>query len=493
MTEIFKLIIKQKGLGAFIILVLMSSITIVLTIIASHMVSSLLVGQPLDPVSSSVSFIILFLTVYVLSILSNLLTEYFAQITTAKIAGLVGQSYIKNIGNAKNLTDDPHQTQLEYSSRLTTQLERFRAEYVLPFVNIVSRGFILVITSIYLLQIYRANAVIVIIIIGLIGFVYYRGLSKILRFIDLGVTNALESLGNIVSRITKSYTFLYFSNIKTPLPDEFSRNYIKYGKYRGLNAVVSLIPRFFIETCVVVAIFFRENFSSNLVATEDLVFLAFLLFRLNPHIQILIKNIGTMRMSKTSFRNNIITTNDSSIEKPLFKLPKVILPNLEWDPTLSSIFQVRGASGSGKTTLGYSIAGYYSSLGYSVAFIESNPHLPFSNSREISLLYQGIDRIIDDLHLNIDRELDLTKLSNGERQRLLIGLAIVNKQDIIILDEGLSALDQKHLKETLKILNDSSIPLVFISHHINVEEFIKHKTVKNITLQSNSLKKDYKL
>ena len=481
MSEIVRLIISQKLLRPFIGLFILSTITIVLMIVTSHMISSLLVDVSPGGFLGGKAYATLFVVVYVASVLSNLLTEYHAQTTTAKVAGLVGRSYIDNIKNTNQAKNAYQESRLDYSSLLTTQLEGFRAEYILPFTNILSRGLIIVVTFLYLIFVYKLYALIGIGIGVLIGLIYYLCIAAILKVVDAGLTHVLDYLGNIVGRLTNSYIFLYYSDISTPLAKQFSEKYIVYGRYRGLNAIVSLAPRFLIETCLVVAIFFREEFGSSEALAGDTVFLAFLFFRLNPHVQIFIKNIGTMRMAKTSFNEGISTGKDR-IVKEHKDLPSVSLPDIEWNPLTHSLLQVRGPSGSGKTTMGYAVADYYRSLGYSVAFIESNPHLPYTSVREVYSFNPNIKSLIDGLDLNIDEELDVMLLSNGERQRLLIGLALTTDQDLIVLDEGLSALDSESLTSVFKVLQSSEIPLLFISHQINAIDFMDDTTAQDISL-----------
>lgn len=481
MFKIFSLIVNHKLLSSFILLIILSVITIVLMIVTSHMISSLLVNSSKDAYIDSVASATIFLGVYFASILSNLLTEYYAQTTTAKVAGLVGRSYINNINNQNSTKDSYQDVRLDYSALLTTQLERFRAEYILPFTNILSRGFILVITFIYLIYVYKYNAVIGIGAVFFIGLIYYLCIASILKIVDRGLTSVLDYLGNIVARITNSYIFLFYSNISTPLADKFSKKYTSYGRYRGLNAIVSLTPRFLIETCIVVAIFFRDEIGLNQALTSDAVFLGFLFFRLNPHVQIFIKNIGTMKMAKSSFNHEVV----DSIKQPSKgseNMPAIILPNIKWNPLTHSILQVRGPSGSGKTTLGYAVADYYKSLGYSVAFIESNPQLPYTSVQELCDFNPIISSLIEKFNLNINKNIDVMSLSNGERQRLMIGLAISTNQDLIILDEGLSALDSDSLQSAFDVLKASKIPLLFISHQIDAIKFFDTSTLQEITL-----------
>ena len=74
MLEIFRLIISQKLLKPFIGLILLSTITIILMIVTSHMISALLVDVKPYNYEDSKLYAAIFLLVYVASIFSNLLT-----------------------------------------------------------------------------------------------------------------------------------------------------------------------------------------------------------------------------------------------------------------------------------------------------------------------------------------------------------------------------------------------------------------------------------
>lgn len=59
-------------------------------------------------------------------------------------------------------------------------------------------------------------------------------------------------------------------------------------------------------------------------------------------------------------------------------------------------------------------------------------------------------------------------LSGGERQRVALGRAILTSPDILLLDEPLSALDNRHREEVLPCLerlrDELKIPMLYVSH-----------------------------
>lgn len=69
----------------------------------------------------------------------------------------------------------------------------------------------------------------------------------------------------------------------------------------------------------------------------------------------------------------------------------------------------------------------------------------------------------------IDKELNLDKLniSGGQRQKIVLARAKVHDSDIILIDEGTSAIDQKATMDILNNLLKSKATIVFIAHNFN--------------------------
>ena len=69
----------------------------------------------------------------------------------------------------------------------------------------------------------------------------------------------------------------------------------------------------------------------------------------------------------------------------------------------------------------------------------------------------------------LDEKIDLDKLniSGGQRQKIVLARAKVHNSDIILIDEGTSAIDQKATMSILKNLLKSKATIVFIAHNFN--------------------------
>lgn len=69
--------------------------------------------------------------------------------------------------------------------------------------------------------------------------------------------------------------------------------------------------------------------------------------------------------------------------------------------------------------------------------------------------------------LNEELDLDKLNISGGQRQKIVLARAKVHDSDIILIDEGTSAIDQNATMDILKCLVKSKATIVFIAHNFN--------------------------
>lgn len=161
-------------------------------------------------------------------------------------------------------------------------------------------------------------------------------------------------------------------------------------------------------------------------------------------------------------------------------------------------FTLLGASGCGKTTLLRLIGGFEipnsgkiwignQDVSHSPAYRRNVhtvfqdyalfPHLSVFENISFSLQIKRLSR--DEIHTRVTDALKLVQLSElrdrlpaqlsgGQRQRVAIARAIVDRPDVLLLDEPLSALDAKirvELREELKQLQrQTGISFVYVTH-----------------------------
>jgi len=175
---------------------------------------------------------------------------------------------------------------------------------------------------------------------------------------------------------------------------------------------------------------------------------------------------------------------------------------------LNGILGIIGHSGSGKTTLLRTIAGLEkNSDGFikfdDTEFINSeNKQFIASENRQVSLVFQDA-RLFPHLsvrgnlqfavkrcrnsQLNIDDIIQLTEISNlvdreitqlsaGEKQRVALARAILSEPKLLLLDEPLSALDNKSKASLLALLKkinlQLALPMIYVSHQLDELQYL---------------------
>jgi len=83
-----------------------------------------------------------------------------------------------------------------------------------------------------------------------------------------------------------------------------------------------------------------------------------------------------------------------------------------------------------------------------------------------------VEQVMEQLDIKIFAEKIFSELSGGEKQRVSIARALVQKSDILLVDEAFSGLDIDHQLEFVRILSginrDQNKTIILISHNINL-------------------------
>ena len=100
----------------------------------------------------------------------------------------------------------------------------------------------------------------------------------------------------------------------------------------------------------------------------------------------------------------------------------------------------------------------------------------FIKVREILTMFQrfyphsvDIDQLIDSLNLSEFLDSDAKKISGGQRQRLLLALALINNPEVIFLDEPTTGLDpqaRRNLWELMQAIKAQGSTIVMSTHYM---------------------------
>jgi iron complex transport system ATP-binding protein len=186
-----------------------------------------------------------------------------------------------------------------------------------------------------------------------------------------------------------------------------------------------------------------------------------------------------------------------------------ILKGIQWDVAAKENWVILGANGSGKTTLLSCVTGYvtpsagtievlgkqygradWRELRKEVGLVSSGIRhwiedrqtaldvVASGRNAELNLWHPADERLLRDARKSL-RQVECAKLgdrpwallSQGERQRVLIGRALIARYRILILDEPCAGLDPVARERFLQFLSrlaltDKTPNLVFVTHHV---------------------------
>ena len=167
---------------------------------------------------------------------------------------------------------------------------------------------------------------------------------------------------------------------------------------------------------------------------------------------------------------------------------KEVLRNVNLSLSKNEIVTIVGPNGSGKTTLFKSIIGSTPissgkvlirpnlKIGYVPQVLNIDRSLPLTVERFLSLENRrhkrealSAQKVLDSNDLLFKQ---ISTLSAGQLQRVLLARALVNKPDVLLLDEATRGLDQPgsaaFYKKIEEIRNTTGCAILMISHDLHV-------------------------
>ena len=192
--------------------------------------------------------------------------------------------------------------------------------------------------------------------------------------------------------------------------------------------------------------------------------------------------------------NKLITVENLAIKKG----GTPILIDVSFDLNKGDYIGLVGPNGAGKTTLLHAILGLLNPSGGKVKrstskigyvpqhFAVESFHLPITVSELVRTGLKNprdkkakkkMQSALKQVGMADFIKRNLQELSGGERQKVLLARALVDKPEILLLDEPMSALDDPSrvsFYELLASLNKAGITVLLVSH--DLEMVVKHVT-----------------
>lgn len=97
--------------------------------------------------------------------------------------------------------------------------------------------------------------------------------------------------------------------------------------------------------------------------------------------------------------------------------------------------------------------------------------------REVPDLSERVDELIFSLGLGEYEKSKVSKLSRGNRQKLAVGLAVIHKPAILLLDEPLNYLDIPTQEMTISLFEKLNATVLVSTHIMSIAERLTHGAV----------------
>lgn len=176
-----------------------------------------------------------------------------------------------------------------------------------------------------------------------------------------------------------------------------------------------------------------------------------------------------------------------------------VLENINLEIPPGSIYGILGRNGAGKTTLLECMVGLRGADQGTVYIKEDDQHFSFKEQRErvgvqpqnyslferltiketfdlFASFYEKslpVDKLISKLKLNELENKQIRKLSSGQKQRVVIGVALIGDPDILVLDEPSAGLDvqvRMLIWEIIAELKDEGKTILLTTHYMEEAE-----------------------
>lgn len=460
---------------------------------------------------SFLALVVLFLS-YLLYSLYNYLSNLQIQELNNKIRGKIVNHYYHDQQNHKVAT---------MQNRLTNDLDLIMTNYYLPFFNMLYGMTLIIGVIAYLIVLNWMLLIIILLMVAvtlLLPKITEKSLQRATKLISDSNQTYLDSLNDWLSGLDQIRQFLAGAKL-FKVGEDASRKLedatVKQTAYQKLlEAVNGIVSALFGLILFVLAGYLVKN---GQLPIGILVVVGNFRFYLNTGIKMVTNARGMMKGTTKLIAEVNESASPIADQTPSDKVvPKIIqtkglalqFPNGEKltypDLTINQGEKIllTGDSGAGKSTLFKLILGGLKPSSGQVIFKDQTGKQIVPDLNKIGYIPQDpvvfpatikdnitmfndylngqVEKVVNEVNfaddiakfkdgLNEKLNLDKLNISGGQRQKIVLARAKIHDSDIILIDEGTSAIDQYATMDILKKLVKSEATIVFIAHNFNEE------------------------
>ena len=435
----------------------------------------------------------------------------------------------------------------QLNNNILTQVERVCVGILLPVTLGISKFFTTILIIIFLIFV-NVNVAILSVTTFVISYaIIFYFVKDHLHKLGKKITKDSELRYKVSSEILYGIKDLKVnSNIKLFL-NKFFKPSLSYAKNNSMNAVLSLTPRFFLETLaftgiiILIITFIISDVSQasfipllsayafagyKILPALQVTYLGFTQTRYHmPTLDILLKDLSlNVDNSLHKTHQNFVFDGLIELENINFSYEKKpILKNINLKITKGEKIGFIGQTGSGKTTLLDIILGLIDPISGTIkidkraltqdllydwqskiAFVPQNifllddtilNNIIFSEENKI-IDEQKLSKIIHDVQLktftdSLENGIHTMvgdqgfRLSGGERQRIGLARALYRNSDLLVLDEATNALDRNTENKIIKNIMGLNKTVILVTHRIDLTKNLdKIYFIKNSELSA---------
>ncbi|RMC53273.1 ABC transporter ATP-binding protein [Lactobacillus sp. ESL0261] len=415
--------------------------------------------------------------------------------------------------------DQKEHSVAQIQNRLTNDLNQSQENYFAPFFSLIG-GFINLVSVVVLLISLHWSLLLTIILMVAISLVLPKLLEKPLQNSMTKISKSnnqyldcLEKWLNGLEELQRYFAGGKLFKVTNDAAKELEDAYVKQN---GVSQLLSIINGLVsVSFSLILFLLAGYLFQAKIVAFGAITGVGNCNFYLRQSIQIIVSRYGQIKGSKTL--NQEIAQTAAPVKKE--QAEEVAAPaslsthdlSLQFPNGESLIFPdiniksgekvlLTGDSGAGKSTLFKLILGEIKPTSGQIIFKDKdgavvNPDMskigyipqdpvlfPVSIADNMTMfvdkLKSALPSLVEKVQLagdiakfdeGLNQKIDLNKLniSGGQRQKIVLVRALVHQSEIILIDEGTSAIDQQATMQILHEVKSTPATVIFIAHSFN--------------------------